>query len=135
MDTTAAVRKIRGEKGTKVILTVRGEDDADSRDISVTRDVINVPIITTEQRSDGIFLIEVAEFTANAPDLFRKALREFIESGGGGAHPDPPPPPPLPPGAAVRKCGGRAPAPPSRGRGAPGGGGGGGGGRRPPPRL
>ncbi|HEY4521049.1 MAG TPA: S41 family peptidase [Candidatus Paceibacterota bacterium] len=81
MDTTAAVRKIRGEKGTKVILTVRGEDDADSRDISVTRDVINVPIITTEQRSDGIFVIEVAEFTANAPDLFRKALREFIESG------------------------------------------------------
>src|SRR3989338_1687254 len=81
MDTTAAVRKIRGEKGTKVILTVRGEDDADSRDISVTRDVINVPIITTEQRSDCIFVIEVAEFTANAPDLFRKALREFIESG------------------------------------------------------
>ena len=81
MDTTTAVRKIRGEKGTKVILTVRGEEDADPRDISVTRDVINVPIITTEERADGIFVIQVAEFTANAPDLFRKALREFIESG------------------------------------------------------
>ncbi|RJQ35228.1 S41 family peptidase [Candidatus Parcubacteria bacterium] len=81
MDTGSAVRKIRGEKGTKVVLTLRGEEDSQSREVSVTRDVINIPIVTTESRQDGIFVIQIAEFTANAPDLFRKALREFMESG------------------------------------------------------
>jgi carboxyl-terminal processing protease len=54
---------------------------AEPREIKVTRQVINVPIITTEKRSDGIFVITFAEFTANSPELFRSALREFVESG------------------------------------------------------
>ena len=44
------------------------------------RDVINVPIVTTEKHGD-VFVIEVASFTANSPALFRNALREFVESG------------------------------------------------------
>jgi len=39
-----------------------------------------VPIIVTTKRSDGIFVIQLSQFTANAPELFRKALREFVEA-------------------------------------------------------
>ncbi len=83
MDTATAVGKIRGQKGTKVVLTILHESGDKPQEISVTRDVINVPIVTTELRSDGIFVIELAQFTANSPDLFRAALREFVDSKKG----------------------------------------------------
>ncbi len=81
IDVGAAVKKIRGPKGTVVTFMVDRDGWKEPREIKVTRDVINVPIITTTKRSDGIFVIQVSTFTANSPDLFRGALREFVESG------------------------------------------------------
>lgn len=81
IDTTAAVRKIRGPKGTQVTLNVYRAGWQEPKDIKVTRDVINVPIVTTKEAAPGVFVIQVSTFTSNAPDLFRNALREFIESG------------------------------------------------------
>lgn len=81
MDVTNAVRRIRGPKGTKVVLKLLRSGWDAPRDITVVREVINVPVVTTTARTDGIFVIQVATFTANAPDLFRKALREFVQSG------------------------------------------------------
>ena len=80
LDTSAAVDKIRGPKGTKVVLTIRREGWDEPRDISVVRDVINVPIVTTTKRKDYIFVIQLATFTENSPNLFRTALREFLKS-------------------------------------------------------
>jgi carboxyl-terminal processing protease len=81
MDVSDAVSRIRGERGTTVILSLYRSGWDTPRDFKVIRDVINVPIVTTNARKDGIFVIEVHSFTANAPDLFRNALREFIKSG------------------------------------------------------
>lgn len=81
LDVESAVQKIRGPKGTKVVLTIAREGWSEPRDIEVVRDVINVPVVETEQRSDGIFVIRLVSFTANSPQLFREALREFVESG------------------------------------------------------
>ncbi|MDP3646207.1 MAG: S41 family peptidase [bacterium] len=81
IDVVAAVKQIRGPKGTKVALLILREEWSEPREIKVTRDVINVPIITTTAREDGIFVIEIQSFTSSSPDLFRIALREFIESG------------------------------------------------------
>ena len=81
LDITAAVQKIRGPKGSTVVLTIAREGWSESREITVTRDVINVPAVETVLRPDGVFVIELASFTANSPELFRQALREFIESG------------------------------------------------------
>lgn len=78
---SAAVAKIRGPKGTKVVLTIMRAGWDKPREISVVRDVINVPIVTTTARTDHIFVIQLATFTENSPDLFRTALREFIKSG------------------------------------------------------
>lgn len=80
LDTSAAVDKIRGPKGTRVTLTISRGGWASPRDIKVTRDVINVPEIVTAARPDGVFVIGIVTFTANSPDLFRNALREFVQS-------------------------------------------------------
>lgn len=81
LDVSAAVKRIRGPKGSQVTLTILRDGWTEARDIKVTRDVITFPIVSTERLSGGVFLIELNNFTANAPLLFRGALREFVESG------------------------------------------------------
>lgn len=81
MDITTAVNRIRGPKGTEVTLKMMREGWTEPREVKVTRDVINVPVVDTERRSDNIFVISVHNFTSNSPGLFREALREFVESG------------------------------------------------------
>ncbi len=80
MDISDAVSRIRGPKGTQVTLLIMRESFSEAREFKITRDVINVPIIVTEIRDD-VFIIEIRSFTATSPELFRRALREFIESG------------------------------------------------------
>lgn len=81
MDVDNAIKLIRGPKGTQVTLTLARDGWTEPKDIKVTRDIINVPIVTTKAREDGIFIISLAEFTSTSPSLFRNALREFVESG------------------------------------------------------
>lgn len=80
LDITTAVSRIRGEKGTAVRLLIVREGDSEPEEYAVTRDVINVPIVTTAWKGN-VFVIELSTFTANSPALFRGALREFVESG------------------------------------------------------
>jgi len=81
LDVDDAVNVIRGPKGTQVTLTVMRVGWDAPKDIKVTRDTINVPVVTTTARPDGVFVIALTTFTANAPDLFRSALRDFMQSG------------------------------------------------------
>lgn len=81
MTVEVAVQKIRGPKGTQVTFTVVREGESDTKEIKVTRDVITIPTIKTTQRSDGIFVISLYNFSATSAGLFRGALREFVESG------------------------------------------------------
>ncbi len=81
MDITTAVNRIRGAAGTEVTLRMVREGWTEPRDIKVTRAVINLPIIDNELRPDGIYVIALHNFTANSPQLFRDALRAFVESG------------------------------------------------------
>lgn len=75
-----AVQLIRGPKGSKVTFLLSRSEWSKPKEISVIRDVINIPVVETESRSDRIFVITVSSFTANAPLLFRNALREFVQS-------------------------------------------------------
>ncbi|MDO8492244.1 MAG: S41 family peptidase [bacterium] len=81
MPVDAAVKLIRGEKGTTVKLLLSREDKKTPFEISVVRDVIDIPVIKTEFRKDGIFVIQLYNFSAPSPMKFREALREFINSG------------------------------------------------------
>ena len=81
VDITTAVNRIRGPKGSEVVLKMMREGWEEPRDVKVIRDVINVPIVDFEQKPGGVFVISLHSFTANSPQLFRDALRTFVESG------------------------------------------------------
>ncbi len=71
---------IRGKKGTPVVFTIVREGVDEPMEITVLRDVIDIPTIDTEMRSDGVFVISLYNFSSVSPELFRKALREFIDA-------------------------------------------------------
>jgi carboxyl-terminal processing protease len=73
-----AVGLIRGPRGTTVILTILREGESEPLEISIVRDVIEIPTIDTIKRDDGIYIVELSNFSARSPDLFRQALREFV---------------------------------------------------------
>lgn len=75
-----AVNLIRGKKGTSVTLTLLRAGVKDPFDISVVRDVINLPTVDTETKGD-VFIIHLYSFSAISPDLFRNALRDFVQGG------------------------------------------------------
>lgn len=76
-----AVSLIRGEVGTVVSLTLLRDGANDLIIADVVRAIIEIPTITAELRADGVFVIELFNFSAISPDLFRDALREFVISG------------------------------------------------------
>lgn len=81
LSTEAAVRLIRGKSGTEVTLTVFRSTKKEAFELKITRGVINIPTIDTKDLGNGIFKIDLYSFTAESPNLFRGALRQFIESG------------------------------------------------------
>jgi carboxyl-terminal processing protease len=76
-----AVDRIRGEEGTSVNLTVSREGEEESFEVEIVRDTINIPTLETETIEGDIFVIALYNFSQNAPQEFRNALREFVESG------------------------------------------------------
>lgn len=80
MGVDEAVRLIRGEEGTVVVLTIYREGDMAPKDISVTRAKIEIPTVKTETK-DGVFIITLYSFNALAEMKMQEALREYVQSG------------------------------------------------------
>ncbi len=80
LSTDEAIKRIRGPKGTIVKLALGREGVTDPIELSIVRDVINMPTVDTETKGD-VFVLRLYSFSAISPNLFRDALREFIESG------------------------------------------------------
>ena len=78
MSVEQAVRIIRGEKGTEVVLTIFREGE--ESEIPIIRDIISIPTIDTELDDSGVFIIKLYNFSEQAPTLFRQAMREFSSS-------------------------------------------------------
>lgn len=76
-----AIKLIRGKEGTQVKLTIERVGAKDLLHISVTRGIINIPTLEAKLLPKRVFLIELYNFSAISPDLFRQALRDFINSG------------------------------------------------------
>jgi len=79
LGTDQAVKLIRGEKGTAVKLTISREGVSELLEISVVRDNINIPTIDTKIEGD-VFIISLYNFSATSSNLFKDALRQFVES-------------------------------------------------------
>ncbi len=76
-----AVHMIRGPKGTTINLTIYRDGDKKPRDISVTRETIDIPISDTKLRDDGIFVATLYNFGVQSLLTMEKAMQEFNESG------------------------------------------------------
>ncbi len=75
-----AIKLIRGPKGTAVKLIILREGVKEAIELSLVRDVINIPTVDTEIKGE-VFVVRLYSFSSISPDLFRNALREFIDSG------------------------------------------------------
>ena len=79
MSLDEAVYRIRGEKGTEVVLSVGREGVEEIKDITITRGVIELESVKTEIRDDGIFVIEISHFNSDTISSFRRAVSEIKE--------------------------------------------------------
>jgi carboxyl-terminal processing protease len=81
MSVQEAVSMIRGKIGTSVKLTILREGEKDYIEKNIVRENIKLPTSDYELRKDGIGIISLYNFNANATSEFRSALRKFISSG------------------------------------------------------
>lgn len=81
MSSEEAITLIRGERGTKVTITFMRKDVKEPLIKEITRATIEIPTVNTKVTDEGVFVIELYNFSATSPNLFRGALREFVESG------------------------------------------------------
>lgn len=75
-----AVSKIRGEKGTKVKLTiVRGSEQP--KEIEITRDLINVPSVSYEMKPGNVGYIKIRRFGDDTSAMVRSAASTLKSQG------------------------------------------------------
>lgn len=73
-----AVKLIRGKRGTTVILTIFRNGWGKSKEILITRDVIQVPTLDWEMKDGDIAYVHLYNFYEKAPFLFYKAAVEMV---------------------------------------------------------
>jgi carboxyl-terminal processing protease len=74
-----AVRKIRGEKGTQVVLSIyRSKASKPIFDVTITRDIIRIVSVKSKLLEGGIAYIEMSSFNADTGERFARALDELL---------------------------------------------------------
>lgn len=77
-----AANKIRGEKGTKIVLTIRRFGDLEDLDFELTRDIIKIEDVSYSGIiENGIGFVRLSRFSKNSPSEMRKALISLSEQG------------------------------------------------------
>ena len=72
-----AVKQIRGEKGTEVILTVARENADSFLDITITRDTIDIKSVVLEMK-DNIGYIKLTHFNQDTAQEFGEIVNELL---------------------------------------------------------
>ena len=80
MTVDEAVNRIRGARGTEVVLTIFRKDWEEEREVKIVRGVIEIPSLKWELKDDNIAYLHLYHFTEKAAYDFRKAAIEILES-------------------------------------------------------
>jgi len=80
-DADLIVKKIRGEEGTKVRITVYRPEIRDYIDFELERRAINIPYISSEMLEGNIGYIRIKQFDNDIADDFEKELNKLILQG------------------------------------------------------
>ncbi len=75
------VSKIRGEKGTPVVLTILSEGASEPRDVTIVRGVIPYTSVSSKELEAGYTWIRLAFFNERTTDELKKALDEAKDRG------------------------------------------------------
>ncbi|EEO3635345.1 S41 family peptidase [Listeria monocytogenes] len=78
---TEATQKIRGEKGTKVTLTIQRSNEDKPFDVTITRDEIPIETVYKEMGSDKIAHVTISTFSETTYDELEKALKSLEKDG------------------------------------------------------
>ena len=79
-----AVSRIRGERGTLVVLSILHEGEDMPQDISVERNVIKLDSVQMRMMTGGVGVFTVTEFNANTYEQLKNAFTRFQTQGGKG---------------------------------------------------
>lgn len=80
MSVDDAVGHIRGEKGTKVTLQIV-RDESPTLTITITRDDIKIPSVTTKILPGNIGYLQITQFSDDTAKLATKAANDFKQAG------------------------------------------------------
>jgi carboxyl-terminal processing protease len=81
-----AVKRMRGTKGTKVILTIMREGFDKPKEFPLTRDVIQVKSVKFKTLDDGFGYIRIAQFQEKTDDDLSTAFEALKKGNGGKLH-------------------------------------------------
>lgn len=74
-----AVKKLRGPKNTKVTITIMRENMPKPKDITITRDIIQVKSVKVKKIDEGIRYIRIAAFQERTAEDLRRELKKISE--------------------------------------------------------
>lgn len=74
------VDKIRGTKGTPVVLLLLSED-GNTREVTIVRDIIKNKTVSSKMLEDDIGYVRIGQFSDNTPNDFSAALKELEGKG------------------------------------------------------
>lgn len=80
MTVDEAIKKIRGDAGTTIKLGIFSEGAENEREITLTREIINVPTLETKIEGN-VFVVSLYSFGEQSADLFGDAMEQFKKSG------------------------------------------------------
>ncbi len=79
-----SVSRIRGERGTLVVLSILHEGEDMPQEISVERNVIKLDSVQMRMMTGGVGVFTVTEFNANTYEQLENAFTRFQTQGGKG---------------------------------------------------
>lgn len=82
--TDQAVDLIRGKKGTSVTLTILHSGDQVTKDISITRDTIEVKSVTVDFKDNNIAYVKISQFSDNTDTEFNDVVNQIISHSSKG---------------------------------------------------
>jgi carboxyl-terminal processing protease len=78
-----AVKRLRGEPGTKVTITIVREPFTESKSYTITRDIIKIRSVRSKYLGDGIGYVRLAQFQQDSHAEVDRAIQGFLKEKGG----------------------------------------------------
>ncbi len=76
-----AIRKLRGEPGTQVKLTIVHEGAKEPKDFVITREIIKIESVRSRMMEDKIGYVQITEFTASTDKDITRSLQKLSQDG------------------------------------------------------